>query len=529
MYYQVLLVDDEEIVCNGLQRFLDWETFGYQVADTAHSVDQALACLENRQIDLVITDIRMPVRSGLELLEAIQEEYPDTITVVLSGYGEFEYALKALRLGAADFLTKPVNFGELKQLLATFRLRLEKERLEVSERREYRQMKINLLLNNWAKGNEDASIVNSASMLEPYMSERSYCVLRLRFRTPSARHEAVEAFKSDWMREAPAPLDFGGIVFPFNNELNELSFLIFLAEEQKLSVAPFIDRLQSQLERFQLEGMIGGSDRHEASERLQIAYQEAGKALQYLSINGQQQSAMYGEIGTQAFFEGQLDEAFSMDLLRMLTSPQQRGNLAAYILAKIDAIMDTEKSSLLEVQAFCIQVVLMLNQHLQNIGRFKLIDNSGFQTFIRDLLLPPRLSVIKESMSDWLELLAAELPQDNPESDNVIDNIKRYIQEHYAEDITLDSLSKLFYLHPIYLSRLFKEKAGLNFVDYVKEVRMNAAKELLLNPTLKVIDICQMVGYESSRYFTKLFKNATGMTPKEYRERDEARSIATVP
>ena len=81
MYYQVLLVDDEEIVCNGLRRFLDWESCGYQVTDVAHSVDQALSCLEQRPIDLVITDIRMPVRNGLQLLEAIQEDYPEAVQV----------------------------------------------------------------------------------------------------------------------------------------------------------------------------------------------------------------------------------------------------------------------------------------------------------------------------------------------------------------------------------------------------------------------------------------------------------------
>ena len=525
MYYQVLLVDDEEIVCNGLRRFLDWESCGYQVTDVAHSVDQALSCLEQRPIDLVITDIRMPVRNGLQLLEAIQEDYPDIRTIVLSGYGEFEYAQKALRLGASDFLTKPVNFGELKHLLASVRSKLEAERIEVFERQEYRQMKFNLLLNNLAKGYADGYTGKDAQVLEPYLSYRNYYLIRLRFLAPSSRQDGIAAFKSYWSYETQDFSKHDGTVFPFNNELNEFAFLYFPTEESPKAV-PFIETLQSQLDRFQAEGMIGLSDIHNGASYVQAAYKEAGKTLQSLYIYGKRRAAMYQEIKALPFFENQLDESFGMDLLRMLSSPQQLGSLAAYILCRIDAIAGQEELSVAEVQAFCIQVMLMLNQHLQSFRESKLITDEHLHPPIRDLLLASHLSGIKESMSDWLERLAAEIAKNgnDSESGNVIANVKRYIQEHYAENITLNSLSSVFYLHPIYLSRLFKEKTGVNFVEYVTEVRMNIAKELLLNPRIKVYDICQMVGYESPRYFTKLFKNATGITPKSYREAGNARN-----
>lgn len=518
MYYQVLLVDDEEIVCKGLRQFLDWESYGYQVADVAHSVDQALVCLEKQPIDLVITDIRMPARSGLELLAAIQEEYPDIITIVLSGYGDFEYARQALRHGASDFLTKPVNFGELKKLLVSFRSKLEAEQIEISQRREYKQMKINLLLNNLANDHANSRAAKEAQLLEPYLSNQEYCLIRLHFPGASVPREAAEAFKLYWMQKAnPSSEVYNGVVFPFNNELNELSFLLF-PNEPSASAALFIGGLQAQLRQFQLEGVIGGSNPHTGAEQIHQAYREAGKALQFLFIDGGQQAAMYGQIESWPFLDNQLDEAFSLDLLRMLSSLYQRDSLAAYISGTLDAMAARGPLGTAEAQAFCIQVALTVNQHLQSIRSSRVIGEGEFQSLIRDLLLTQGLSAMKKLMHDWLARLTAEMDSDESESGSVINNIKRYIQEHYAENITLNSLSGIFYLHPIYISRLFKEKSGLNFVEYITEVRMNMAKELLLNPVLKVHDICQMVGYESPRHFTKLFKNATGMTPKAYRE-----------
>lgn len=100
----------------------------------------------------------------------------------------------------------------------------------------------------------------------------------------------------------------------------------------------------------------------------------------------------------------------------------------------------------------------------------------------------------------------------------VIKEVQLFIRRHYNETITLNMLADQFYLHPNYLSRLFKEKTGKNFVEYMTEVRMEKVKEMLADPEKKVSDISMMAGYENPRYFSKVFKQFTGMTPSEYRE-----------
>ena len=112
--YQVLIVDDEEIVCRGMAQFVKWEKCGFEVAGIAASVDEALRMLEKMSIDVVFTDIRMPEKSGIDLLKKVQELYPYIKTVVLSGYSDFDYAKDAIRYGAMEYLTKPVNLGKWK-------------------------------------------------------------------------------------------------------------------------------------------------------------------------------------------------------------------------------------------------------------------------------------------------------------------------------------------------------------------------------------------------------------------------------
>lgn len=154
MIYQVLIVDDEEIVCRGMAQFVKWKEHGFEVAAIATSVDEALLILRKMHIDVVFTDIRMPEKSGIDLLREIREQKFDTQCVILSGYSDFDYAKEAMRYGAVEYLTKPVNLREVEQFLDRMRTKLNKL---VEERLDHTRQMEGLLL-SIARGYASADI-----------------------------------------------------------------------------------------------------------------------------------------------------------------------------------------------------------------------------------------------------------------------------------------------------------------------------------------------------------------------------------
>lgn len=155
MIYQVLIVDDEEIVCRGLAQFVKWKKYGFEVAATASSVDEALSVMKKSHIDVAFMDIRMPGKTGLELLRIIRQEYPDVKSVILSGYSDFSYAQEAIRNGAVDYLTKPVVLKDIEALLE----RLKNDFDAIQDDNRIRCNRMEALLLSAAKGYSKADAV----------------------------------------------------------------------------------------------------------------------------------------------------------------------------------------------------------------------------------------------------------------------------------------------------------------------------------------------------------------------------------
>ncbi len=130
MAYKVLIVDDEEIVCRGMAQFVKWQEHDFEVVGTAYNVDDAMVLLNQLTIDVVFMDIRMPGKTGLDLLQMIQKRFPNIKSIILSGFSEFSYAREAMRYGAVDYLNKPVNLKEIEELLKRLKVMFMEEKKE---------------------------------------------------------------------------------------------------------------------------------------------------------------------------------------------------------------------------------------------------------------------------------------------------------------------------------------------------------------------------------------------------------------
>ena len=406
--YQVLIVDDEEIVCRGLARFVKWDNYGFQVAGTASNGNEAVSVIEKKQIDLVFMDIRMPQMTGLELLKLIKEQYPQIKCVILSGYSDFAYAQEAIRNGACDYLTKPVVLKDIESLLKRLKSEFDSRQKESL----IHTNRIEALLLSSIKG---YSHIDPDRYDLPALQQWYGLSMILKNRTFSQMEidEKKQQMRSQISSVVPSAIFL-------DDELFSLFCLLpWKSDSSFASLVSLLEQLCSGLK----EWFCGASSLKYGFEKLHEGWEESRKA-------------------------------------RLIHRIESTDSIILY--------SDTRK--------------------------------------------------IPVGTPDPVpETVSAEQDEKNINKD-VIQEIQHFICCHYAENISLNSLAEQFYLHPNYLSRLFKEKTGHNFVEYLTEIRMEKVKELLRSSNKKIIEICDMTGYDNPRYFSKVFKQYTGMTPREYRD-----------
>ncbi len=505
MSYQVLIVDDEEIVCRGMAQFVKWQEHGFSVSGIVYLAEEGLKYLEHHHIDVIFLDIRMPQMSGLEMLKIIAEKYPSIKTVILSGFSEFSYAKEAIRYGAYDYLNKPVNLKEIENLLDRLALELDKEEKESTVKRS----RLEALLLSIARGH---SKINSVEQYEfPPIS--NWYGLSMEMMPRGLTEETILQYKDDLRQEIELVIPDAIIL---NNQIYGMFALIPF--QDPVEISSFINILEQAGQR---NGgwFFGGSKYKNGYLELPDAYDEAEQALRYNKAREGCGIIWYKNI--EMLFPKEVPEMSEVagELVSMLTNPEERDKAVSYMEMLLNNLLD-KQLSMLQIQTACIGGLIELNGNLQNL-KLKTIDlRESLNSILERILLCHDFQGTKACILDYVKKLSDKLCEADEQqiSKGIIYDIQMYIKRHYQEPITLQHLAEQFYLHPNYLSRLFKEKTGQNFIEYITEIRMNKVKEMLEDPDAKISDISQAVGYENPRYFSKVFKQTTGVTPSEYRE-----------
>ena len=509
MIYQVLIVDDEEIVCRGLSQFVKWQEHGFQVAGTAYSADEALTFMKKTQVDLVFMDIRMPGKTGLELLAILQKEYPNVKSVILSGHSDFSYAKEAIRYGAADYLTKPVVLKEIEDLLD--RLRGDFDRLQAKA--QVHSNRLEALLLSVAKG---YSRPDSVKFDLPSFSH--WYGLSMALLDRSLSETEITQKKKQIQNQISVLLPSALFL---NDEVFSLFCLLPCEENESFeSLSAVFEQFCSNLN----EWACGASKQHCGLDSLHEGYSQACRALRYHRAGSKEGIILYRNIEMLfSYPKGSLSlQDLLPELFRRLTNPETRAETCPLLNKTLNAMMG-QNLTLTQYQTACISFLIELNSYLQDLNLSDTDLHMHLNNVLSRILLCQDHKSSAHCMTEYMEWLTGLLNQFDEQSlsKDVIREIQIFIRQHYAENISLNSLAEQFFLHPNYLSRLFKEKTGQNFVDFLTEVRMEKVKELLKNSDRKIIEICDMAGYDNPRYFSKVFKQYTGMTPKEFRDHDD--------
>lgn len=521
--FNVLLVDDDQVVLQCMTKFVNWGEMGFRIAGTALSAVQAVNILETECVDVILTDIVMPRRDGLQLIHDALEINPYIKTVILSSHDDFNYAKEAMRLGSFDYLTKPVNYDELKDIFRKLKSVLNHELLEKKKQTEIQAALQVQFLNNLVNGffHSLEQINTKACEIGFVHDNEDFCVIRLLTeevynRNDAGSGEALTNFKSKITHRANEFLKAFGKVYIFENNAKETAVIFYPADTGSF---------ESMLEKFaetvgqgeETDLRIGVGNICNSLIDASRSFFEAGKALEYHFVK-RENCLYYKRIAE--FFKGRsvITADAEARIQEYMVNDDSR-IFEEYILGLLNDLHRMDQVDKGVLYDACIELVLIINKVLANYADNAEALKQNDYTAIRALLKKNNYEEIKAFFSEFLKESISVIGANREKPRGMaIESVIKYIHEHYNENITLQKLSEIAYLHPIYLCKLFKEKTGENFMDYLMKIRIERSKKLLGNLSLRIYDICEMVGYDSPQHFSKVFKEIAGVTPKDYRK-----------
>ncbi|MBD2846303.1 response regulator [Paenibacillus sp. IB182496] len=545
---KLLIADDEKMIREGIAGIVDWRAHGIELAGVAADGHQARTLFAACRPDIVVTDIRMPGCSGLELARGIRASGSTAKVVILSGYEDFDYAQEALRLGAADYLLKPVMPDELvaKVLEARDACRAEQRHAEEAARLRAQLGESMPLLRERFLQQAAAGLAPTGEELAarlrylglPLAADQPCRALLVQLEPPDPASEA-EPEEELQLRLLQAGqvlqqrVDGRGGIFPgpdvssigvvLGREAADGGGSVSLRDGEHDTGMERVKRLahewQAALQQAcGLGSTIGIGLECGSVAELRDSYISAGEACKYKAFLGGGHVLAYSELqaGRPAL------SAYPEEAERELVLAVKQGESER--LTELLARFYRPSAALLEPEYAVMQAMRLLSaigmELLTLSVRAAEVLGPDYQVWDRlhrsGGVLPDLLAEL-EALLDRLAA-AVRARHTRRDSDNrTVAQMIAYLQAHYNEPFRLDKLSEQVYLSPNYVCSLFKEETGRNISEYLIELRIERAKALLADPELKVYEIARRVGYTDSRYFNKLFKRHTGMNLSDYR------------
>ncbi|MBT2289763.1 response regulator [Paenibacillus albidus] len=517
--YKVLLVDDELLDLEGLQRFMNWEALGMEVHAAASSGFEALEMLRSGTVDIIVTDIRMPIMSGMELARRALELNPKLKIVFVSGYEDFQYAKQAISMSASGYVLKPVDDEDMRRTLEEVRESLDRERahshLELyfseSEPLLRRELFIQLL-DGLPDEEKVLSLLRRIGM--PWHTTHLYTALL----EPDDLSWKLKGFGDEAKAEIEKKLETAVEHFCAEERiqacrLDRFHFALILEESYDSG------RLYGLIRRAvcgtPLTVTIGVGPPVTRLKELHLSFRRAREALELKLFLGK------GKLILHTDAKGPISaEARDLDgILQSLFAA-----MSSYRLVDVDDcneelfVLVGNMENKLEIYQLFLHIVSKLDAYLHTI-------NEDFYALLR--LDRKHLSILYhfetiEDMKSWLRRRMFELSEHlqrkrQGKKRKLVEEIEVYIEEHLEHNVMLRDAANHFSFSPNHLGQIFYEETGVYFSDYVSLRRLERVKELLGDPKLKVYEAAHRVGYKNLSHFSKQFKEYYGVSPGDYR------------
>ncbi len=505
--YDVLLVDDEPFAIEGLKLLIDWEKYGFRIQGTCENGEEAIRRIRSDRPDLVVTDIRMPVMDGLRLIEeARKTEDLSPLFVIMSGYDDFDYALRAMRLGVSNYLTKPVADDEAEEMLRSLRGRLEEQAKQaaITREREAQQERRALAFLLFGSEEQRSEVLPELSRLSGKAKSWIYVHLKTETQWIPALRTAILAFEeASCCRIIEAGSFSLGVAI--GSEAEDASEAAKRFSQELLKMLP--PEAQKEIR------MAAGRSVADPIE-LKDSMESAEEAAKFLFF-GEEKIILYADVKHREL----TSDPSVLSLADRIAALTETGSEEEIRTAIGEAFGRFEARLMLPelVETFATRVAVRCASICEELGGdpeetirrspfFGSAANSHDLEGMRHLLQEFCLAFRTE---------ASRLRERN--SGGIQAQVADFLRSRYTETFTIRELAEMFYVHPVYLGQSFTRRYGMGIAEFVHDLRIEQACRLLKSSELSSGAIAEQLGYKAYQHFLKQFEKKTGMKPAEYR------------
>ncbi len=525
--YSVLLVDDEEEVIQIIMKKVDWESMGFRVAGYAHNGVEALEMAEELQPDIVLTDIKMPYMDGLTLSKRLKELYKTIKIIIFSGFDEFEYAKEAIKLEVEEYLLKPINAAELKEVFTRIWTNLDQERDEkrnIHKLQEYYLESLPLIQENFftslIEGRISKEQIESALTNYQIQLDGPYYIVTILHVSKQKLPEDMNPFL---LTVSVKKLAEEQLVERYKcRTLMYLGDVVLISQletpEETVAYTDAMDEFCRMAKTVCAVCVTAGIGQIcETLEELRMSYQGAENAISYRAIYGNTRAINIAEIEPSENSNEPWEDQLVHEIIKEIKLGDKEGLEESFKSCKKH--FSASNISLQKYRIFIISLIAEITRFGNNnqlnmeqiYGKYNDIYSMAFQ------------SESPEDLWGWLleisctiqEMIAAERQNTTK---TFVTKAMEYVQECYTEqDISIETVCKKLGVSSAYFSTVFKKETGKTFISYLTDYRMEQAVELLMTTGDKTYIIAEKVGYADPNYFSYAFKKKYGMSPSKYR------------
>lgn len=535
---KVFLVEDEVIIRNGIKNNIPWEAEGFEFAGEASDGELAWPLIRRIHPDILITDIRMPFMDGLELSALVRKELPDTKIIILSGFGEFEYAKKAITLGITEYLLKPISSEKLLEVVKRVADIIREEQAQRSLVERYRkEMQENIriekkrLFDRMVLGNCSAGeLLEQGVSLEIDLSASFYRVLRFKLITPDESREYSDMIVKaiEHVNDAVEKLSYV-IVFDLGSE----GWIFLLKGESQEQMEEETKELEEHLRQTisvfsQLHYFGGIGQTVQRLRDMNVSHQSASKAFAGRFFEQHDRFISAEDIAGLAKNAGtdmSLRYVDASNINRNLVENFLKSGVEEEVGDFVEEYFSNVGKENYRSTMFCHYLIVDMNlcacRFLESLG----IDAGQLSAESSEVDRFSYYANSTKGMMDYAKRLFGETIRLRDRSarskyQDIIATAKEYaVQNFQNNEFSMNQAAAMVNISPSYFSTLFRQETGTTFVEYLTQLRLDKAKELLMCTDMRSSEIGYQVGYKDPHYFSYIFKKTCGCTPKEYRSR----------